>query len=281
MDQSAFDQQLRKHGHYPLKANGINTLQMNITRKCNLSCKHCHVGAGPQRTEIMSEEILSQCVKAATHPSIATIDITGGAPEMHPDIEGLIKEMTALDKHVLVRSNLVILLESEYRHLIKTFVDNNVELIGSLPDYRAQPSDRQRGSGVYSRIMEAIRQLNAMGYGVDGTGLILDLVHNPSGAYLPGSQSALEAEYRRVLKQEYDVSFNSLFCLVNCPVGRYLEYLKNSGNLDDYMHDLQKAFNPQTVDIVMCRGTVSQGRGLQDEIRMRYRWRAIGAKALP
>lgn len=178
---------------------------------------------------------------------------------MHPDIELLVREMAQLKKRILVRSNLVILLEPEYRHLIEKFADNKVELVASLPDYRAQRSDRQRGSGIYDKIIEAMRLINKIGYGISDSGLILDLVHNPAGAYLPGPQSALETEYKRVLNQEHNVVFNSLFCLVNCPVGRYLEYLKNSGNLDDYMRDLQKAFNPQTVDLVMCRGTVSVG----------------------
>jgi radical SAM/Cys-rich protein len=257
--ESTFIQQLRKCGTYPLKAIGINTLQMNITRKCNLCCKHCHIQAGPHRTEMMSQDILTQCTKAAEHPAITTIDITGGAPEMHPDIEWLVDKMSELGKHVIVRSNLVILLEPQYRYLMEKFAANKVELVGSLPDYRAQRSDRQRGSGMYNRVIETMRQLNEIGYGVADSGLILDLVHNPAGAYLPGSQVALEAEYKRVLNKEHNVFFNSLFCLVNCPIGRYLEYLKNSGNLDDYIRTLRNAFNPQTADKVMCRTTVSVG----------------------
>jgi radical SAM/Cys-rich protein len=256
---NAFAQRLRKCGAHPLKAISINTLQMNITRKCNLACKHCHVQAGPQCTEEMSRDILTQCIKAAEHPSINTIDITGGSPEMHPSIEWLISKMSELGKRVLIRSNLVILLEPQYHHLIETFAASKIELIGSLPDYRAQRSDRQRGGGIYDKIMEAMRQLNKIGYGVADSGLILDLVHNPAGAYLPGSQVALEAEYKCVLNQEHNVFFNSLFCLVNCPIGRYLEYLKNSGNLDDYMRTLRNAFNPQTAEKVMCRTTVSVG----------------------
>lgn len=258
-NERSFAQQLRQCGAYPLKAIAINTLQMNITRRCNLACKHCHVQAGPHRTEMMSPETISQCIQIAQHPAITTIDITGGAPEMHTEIERLVREMSKLGKRVLVRSNLVILLEPEYSHLIDTFAKNKIELVGSLPDYRAQRSDRQRGSGIYDKIIEAMRQLNKTGYGISDSGLILDLVHNPAGAYLPGSQSALEAEYKRVLNQDHNVLFNSLFCLVNCPIGRYLEYLKNSGNLDDYMQTLRKAFNPQTAQKVMCRTTLSVG----------------------
>lgn len=255
----AFAEQLRKYGVYPLKATGIDTLQMNITFRCNLACKHCHVKAGRQRTEMMSQKILTQCVKAAEHPAIITIDITGGAPEMHPDIEWLIHKMSGMAKRVLLRSNLVILLEPEYHYLMEVFAANKVELVGSLPDYRARRSDRQRGSGVYDHIIEAVRQLNRIGYGIAGSGLVLDLVHNPAGAYLPGSQVCLEAEYKRVLNQEHNVFFNSLFCLVNCPIGRYLEYLTNSGNLEDYMRTLRNSFNAQTADKVMCRTTVSVG----------------------
>ena len=255
----SFAEHLRQCGAYPLKATGIDTLQMNITRTCNLACKHCHVKAGPERNERMSKEILSRCMKAAEHPSVTTLDITGGAPEMHPDIEWLICEMAALGKRLLVRSNLVILLDPRYQHLMELFASNHVELVGSLPDYRAQRSDPQRGNGVYDHIMEAMRQLNRIGYGIADSGRVLDLVHNPAGAYLPGSQSGLEHEYRRVLHEEQDVVFNTLFCLVNCPVGRYLDYLKCSGNLDDYMQTLRKAFNPQTANLVMCRNTVSVG----------------------
>ena len=253
----AFAEHLRRCGLYPLKAAGIDTLQMNITRRCNLSCKHCHVKAGPDRIEEMSSDILAHCIKAAQNPAIATIDITGGAPEMHPEIETLIRSMVQLNKRVLLRSNLVILLEKPYRRLMEVFADNGVELVASLPNYRAERSDRQRGRGVYRRVIEAMRILNEIGYGAANSGLILDLVHNPAGAYLPGSQSALEAEYRRVLWQEHNVVFNSLFSLVNCPVGRYLDYLTASGNLDDYMQTLQNAFNPKAADLVMCRKTVS------------------------
>lgn len=258
-NENMFAQKLRQCGCYPLKAVAVNTLQMNITRKCNLSCKHCHVQAGPDRREVMSRENLNLCLKAAEHPSITTIDITGGSPEMHPDIQYLVSQMAQSGKRVLVRSNLVILLEPEYRHLINIFAGNKIELVGSLPDYRAQRSDRQRGRGIYDKAIETIRQLNKAGYGRPDSGLVLDLMHNPAGAYLPGSQSALEAEYKRVLQQEHGVTFNTLFSLVNCPIGRYLDFLKNSENLEDYMQTLRKAFNPQTAEKVMCRTTVSVG----------------------
>lgn len=254
-----FVSRLRNCGVYPLRATTVEILQLNITRRCNLTCKHCHVQAGPWRTEMMSRETLVHCVRASTHAGVTTIDITGGAPELHPDLGWLIGEMASLEKRLLLRSNLVILLEHEHRHLMEFFAANKVELVGSLPEYRAERTDRQRGVGTFKRVIDAIRELNRIGYGVSGSGLTLDLVHNPVGAYLPGSQNALESEYRRILRDEHGVHFNKLFCLVNCPVGRYLEYLKTSGNLSDYIRALQCAFNIRTVEGIMCRSSISVG----------------------
>ena len=246
-------------GVFPLKASGIDILQMNITRQCNLTCKHCHVQAGPQRKEAMRRETMAECIKVAGRSEITTIDITGGAPEMHPDLEWLIGELAALNKRLIVRSNLVVMLEPSYRHYMDIFAANKVELVGSLPDYNAQKADRQRGAGTFELVIEAIRELNQRSFGVPGSGLALHLVHNPVGAYLPGPQHALEAEYRRVLRDKHELEFNTLFCLVNSPIGRYRDYLKRTENLSDYMHTLQCAFNPQTLDSIMCRTTISVG----------------------
>lgn len=248
---------LRDCGAYPLRATGVDILQMNITRRCNLACKHCHIEAGPNRNETMPHEILTQCVNAARHGGITTIDITGGAPELHPELEWLIGEMSSLGKRLLLRSNLVILLEPKYRRLMEFLASHKVEIVGSLPDYRAEKSDRQRGAGTFMKEIEVIRELNQIGYGISESGLTLDLVHNPVGAYLPAAQASLEAEYHRVLREEHGISFNTLFCLTNCPIGRYLEYLETSGNLADYMRELERAFNPQTAQQVMCRTTLS------------------------
>ncbi len=254
-----FIDRLKACGCYPLRAEAIEILQLNITRRCNLSCKHCHLQAGPSRTEMMSREVLEHCVHAAMHPGVSTIDITGGAPELHSDIAWLVGAMSGLGKRLIVRSNLVVLLEPAYRHLMEVFAVNRVELVGSLPDYRAERFERQRGAGTFNRAIEAIRELNRIGYGGSDGGLKLDLVHNPAGAYLPGSQEALESEYRRRLQQHYGVTFNQLFSLVNCPIGRYLQYLNASGNLEDYLRTLQYAFNARTVEKLMCRRTLSVG----------------------
>lgn len=254
-----FVERLRLHGLHPLCATGVEILQMNITRRCNLSCKHCHVQAGPGRTETMSRETLAACVQAAGDPGVTTIDITGGAPELHPNLEWLVGEMGKLGKRVIVRSNLVILLEEGYRHLPEVFAANRLEVVGSLPDYLGEGTDRQRGRNVFNRAIEAIRVLNGVGYGRPGSGLVLDLVHNPAGAYLPAGQQQLEAEYRRVLSEVHGVSFTSLYCLVNCPMGRYHDYLKTSGNLVEYLRSLQTAFNPESAKRIMCRSTLSVG----------------------
>ena len=254
-----FVERLNDCGVFPLRAAGIDILQMNITRQCNLACKHCHVQAGPQRTEMMSRETMMHCIEAAGRKEISTIDITGGAPEMHPDLKWLIGELFALKKRVIVRSNLLVMLEPAYRHFMDVFAANKVELVGSLPDYHAERADRQRGDGTFASVIQAIRALNEKSFGVPDSGLYLHLVHNPVGAYLPGPQCALEAEYRRVLHDVHGLQFNTLFCLVNSPIGRYRDYLKRSGNLSDYMRTLQCAFNPQTVNGVMCKKTLSVG----------------------
>lgn len=255
----SFIDRLRACGAYPLHAASVRILQLNITRRCNLSCKHCHIQAGPWRMEMMPRATMAHCIRAAANDEVTTVDITGGAPELHPGLEWLVQQLAELGKRLLVRSNLVILLEPAYRHLMEFFAGNQVELVGSLPDYRAERTDRQRGTGTFKRAIEAMRELNRIGYGMSGSGLKLDLVHNPAGAYLPGPQAALEAEYRRRLGDEFGVSFNALFCLVNCPIGRYLDYLTASGNLPDYLHALKGAFNTRTVENVMCRTTLSVG----------------------
>jgi radical SAM/Cys-rich protein len=252
-----FIERLNDCGAFPLKATGIDILQMNITRRCNLTCKHCHVQAGPQNSEEMSRETMHQCIQAAASEGITTIDITGGAPEMHPDLEWLIGELVPLKKRLIIRSNLVVMLEPAYRHFMEVFAAHGVELVGSLPDYNEERTDRQRGAGTFEKVIRAIRALNNKTYGISESGLVLHLVHNPAGAYLPGSQQSLEAEYKRVLNDVHGLQFNTLFCLVNSPIGRYRDYLKRSGNLSNYMHTLQCAFNTQTVNSVMCRTTLS------------------------
>jgi len=250
---------IRKISRFPLIAKGVEILQINVGKVCNLSCRHCHVNAGPERTEMMSRPVLAKCLEALCSSPITTIDITGGAPEMNPHLAWFIREAAQLNRRLLVRSNLTLLLDEPYRHLIDVFTENKVEIVTSLPDYLESKSDRQRGAGVFRKVIDALRELNLRGYGRPESALRLDIVHNPVGAYLPGSQASLEHEYRRRLWDEHGVCFNQLFCLTNLPVGRYLDYLIASGNLEDYFSSLWHSFNPSAVDHVMCLTTLSVG----------------------
>jgi radical SAM/Cys-rich protein len=243
----------------PLRAESIDILQMNIGKRCNLSCKHCHVEAGPERSEIMGRQVFEKSLEVLREYQIGTIDITGGAPEMNPELPWFIREAALLNRRLMVRTNLAILLDEQYKHFIKLYADSCVEIIASLPDYHEERTNRQRGNGVFRRIIEAMRLLNERGYGRPGSGLVLDLVYNPVGAYLPGAQQALEHEYKMRLKREHGVVFNTLFCLVNSPIGRYLEYLIRSENFEDYMSVLNTSFNPATLNCLMCRNTLSIG----------------------
>jgi radical SAM/Cys-rich protein len=254
-----FTDKLLRAGLVPLHSRAVEILQMNITRKCNLMCKHCHVDAGPDRTEEMSSAVLAKCLEIAAHPDITTVDITGGAPEMHPQFEWFIREAGKLHKRIIVRSNLVVLLEPVYQHYIRLFADNKIEVVASMPDPDAVRTDKQRGNGVFNKLITALRLMNERGYGIEGSGLVLDLVYNPAGAYLAGSQDQLEAEFKRKLMQQHSVYFSNLFCLNNCPIGRFLEYLIKSDNVDDYMNSLTTAFNPAAAENVMCRTTLSVG----------------------
>lgn len=255
----SFREHLRRSDAFPLGADGIGILQLNITRKCNLSCRHCHVEAGPGQSQHMSDEVLDKCIEVAGEPYIHTLDITGGAPELHPRFRELVERLASLKKRLLVRSNLVILIAPPHDELPAFLAERRVELVASLPDVRGERTDRQRGKGVFDGVVEAMRKLNQLGYGRDGSGLVMDLVHNPAGAYLPGNQDSMESEFRRVLREEHGVEFSRLFCITNCPIGRYLDYLHRSGNLADYMHVLRSAYNPAATDNVMCRTTLSVG----------------------
>jgi radical SAM/Cys-rich protein len=254
-----FREKIERSSKSPLTSDKIDILQINVGRRCNLSCRHCHVEAGPDRTEIMSRETMSACLAIAKNKEISIIDITGGAPEMNPHLEWFLGETEKLGKRLIVRTNLVILLDSGYAGFMDAYVKNRVEVVTSLPDYHDERTDRQRGKGVFQRVIQVMKLLNARGYGRTDTGLVLNIVHNPAGTYLPGAQEALEREYKRRLLDEHGVTFNSLFCITNVPIGRYLEYLLESGNFEDYMADICGAYNPAAVDNVMCRTTLSVG----------------------
>jgi radical SAM/Cys-rich protein len=241
-----------------IKAKSVEILQLNITYKCNLACHHCHVGSSPKRTEMMSKETLQKCLQIIkTTASINTVDITGGAPEMNPHLEWFIKEVSKLNKRLLVRSNLVILLGDEYSHLIDVFSDNKVEIVGSLPCYLEENVCQQRGKGIFEQSIRALQILNQKGYGNGKSEKNLNLVYNPVGAYLPGPQAELEKDYKAHLKENYNISFDHLFCLTNMPIGRYRDDLERSGELAKYEQELLDAYNPEAVENVMCRTTIS------------------------
>jgi len=255
----SFSSRLARFGLWPLRAQEVTTLQINITRQCNLHCRHCHVEAGAARQERMDHETLEQCLRIIETHDIRTVDVTGGAPELHPQLPWFLERMVRPTRRVILRSNLVILREPPYARYLDLLAHLGVEIVGSLPDYRHERSDRQRGQGMFAQAIEALRELNQRGYGREGSRLILDLVHNPCGAYLPGSQASLEREYRVRLRQEHGIVFNRLFCLTNCPVGRFLEFLRQSDNFEEYMHTLREAFNPAAAHNVMCRSMLSVG----------------------
>ncbi len=243
----------------PLRASGVEILQINVGYRCNLECRHCHVQAGPQRSEAMTREVMEECLRVLRTTPLPTIDITGGSPELHPLFPWFVEECARLDRRLLVRSNGVLLLDEHCAPLLDLYMRSRVEIVLSLPHVDPQITDRQRGTGVFHRVIEAIRMLNARGYGIEGTGLPLTLVHNPAGAYLPGAQKALQSSYRAALRERYGISFTRLFSITNMPIGRYLEYLRRTDNYGDYMRTLIKAFNPESLKGLMCRSMVSVG----------------------
>lgn len=245
---------------YPLTATGITIFQVNIGKLCNQMCKHCHVEAGPDRKkEIMSKEIMQACLKAIEKTAIPTVDITGGAPEMNPNFKWFVKEFKNRNRHVMVRSNLTILTEPDYRDLPEFFAENKVEVVASLPYYSEQTLDRQRGPGVFKKSIEALKKFNSIGYGKEGSGLTLNLVYNPAGAFLPPSQKSLEADYKGSLLKRYGIVFNNLYTITNMPIGRFMNYLNASQNYDAYVLKLISSYNPNAASKVMCRYTLSVG----------------------
>jgi radical SAM/Cys-rich protein len=255
----SFSKQINDHNWLPLKSRKIEIFQMNVGKLCNMTCSHCHVEAGPDRTENMTKETFETCLELIRNSDVQTIDLTGGAPEMNPNLLWFIPELFKLNKRVIVRSNLTILMVPKYSIYLDVFKDNNVEVVASLPCYLEDNTDTQRGKNVFKKSIKALQELNKRGYGKIGTKRVLNLVHNPVGTHLPPDQNKLEKDYKAILKTEYDVDFNSLFCITNMPIKRYLEFLIKEEKLDDYMSTLVAAFNPAAIENVMCRNTISIG----------------------
>ncbi|MEE8450919.1 MAG: arsenosugar biosynthesis radical SAM (seleno)protein ArsS [Thermoguttaceae bacterium] len=253
----AFEQSLAECDLCPLRATGIEVLQINVGRRCNQACRHCHVDAGTARPEVMSRETMQACLDVLARTDIPTLDITGGAPEMNPNFRWLIERAHRLRRHVIDRSNLTILLEPGYDDLPRTLAEHQVEIIASLPCYLAENVDAQRGAGAFEKSIRALRTLNSLGYGRAGSGLVLNLVHNALGPNLPPLQASLEDDYRRRLEAEHDVTFNRLYTITNMPIGRFLEELVRTDRCETYMEMLIGRFNPNAAAGAMCRTTLS------------------------
>lgn len=254
-----FDEAVEGATSGPLRAGTIDIFQINVGKLCNQTCRHCHVDAGPDRREVMTRETMQLCLEALERTAIPTVDITGGAPELNPNFRWLVAECRARGRHVMDRCNLTVLETAPHQDLPDFFAEHGVEVVCSLPHYRAAGTDRQRGEGVFDRSIAALRRLNAVGYGSGAPGRRLVLVTNPVGAYLPGSQPSLEAEWKRELWRLHGVRFDALYCITNMPISRFLEWLIDSNNLEAYMERLVTAFNPAAIQGLMCRNTISVG----------------------
>ncbi|MBL8862649.1 MAG: arsenosugar biosynthesis radical SAM protein ArsS [Planctomycetes bacterium] len=254
-----FEARLAENGLQPLTATGIHVFQVNVGRVCNQTCNHCHVDAGPTRTESMSAETAELALRVLAASSIPTLDITGGAPELSPVFRRLVEGARALGRRVIDRCNLTILALPRFADVPEFLAAHEVEVVASLPHYRQSQTDRQRGEGVFERSLDGLRRLNDVGYGQGGR-LRLTLVTNPSGAFLPGaSQATLEAEWKRELRRLHGLEFDALITITNMPIARYLEWLERTGNLAGYMEKLVAAYNPAAAPGVMCRTTLSVG----------------------
>ena len=254
-----FAASMKHAGLFPLFATGITVFQINVGKLCNQTCRHCHVDAGPDRIESMSRETAELCIQAVAQTDIPTVDITGGAPELNPNFRWLVEQACGLKRHVIDRCNLSVLLLPSQAGLAGFLAAHRVEIIASLPYYKGPQTDAQRGEGVFDKSMEALRQLNQLGYGKPDTGLVLNLVHNPVGAFLPPKQDAIESQFRKELRAKHGVEFNRLYTITNMPISRFLEFLVESKNYEAYMQRLANAFNPAAAAGVMCRYTLSVG----------------------
>jgi radical SAM/Cys-rich protein len=254
-----FQQKLEAANLYPLKPTTISVFQINVGKMCNQVCAHCHVDAGPDRKEIMTVTTMQQCLTVLkNNTNLQTVDLTGGAPEMNPDFRWFVEEIKKLNRHVIVRCNLTIIrANKKYYDLPQFYKQHNIEVVSSLPFYTKDRTDKQRGDGVFEDSIAALLMLNNVGYGIEGSGLKLNLVYNPAGAFLPPSQTALQKEFKTALQKDFGIQFNELFAITNLPISRYLDYLLKTNNYERYMEKLIAAYNPVAAANVMCRNTIS------------------------
>ncbi|MAS71202.1 MAG: radical SAM protein [Zunongwangia sp.] len=254
-----FKDKIAESGHFPLKPKKLEILQLNLGYMCNQVCSHCHVDAGPDRKEIMTKETMLLCLEVIKNTGAHTLDLTGGAPEMNPNFRWFVEEASKAGiKDFIVRSNLTIILANKKFHdLPNFFKKHNVHVVSSLPFYKREKTDKQRGNGVFDKSIKALQLLNEVGYAQPDSALKLDLVYNPSGAFLPTNQAAMEHDFKKALKEDFNIDFNNLFAITNLPISRFLEYLIASENYEDYMYSLVDAYNPAAVENVMCTNTIS------------------------
>ena len=258
-DLPRFKDKIAETGRFPLKPKKIEILQINVGYMCNQVCAHCHVDAGPDRQEIMTRETMQHCLNVIKKTGAHTLDLTGGAPEMNPNFRWFVEEASKIGvEDFIIRSNLTIIKSNKkYQDLPEFFKKHNIHVVSSMPHWTRGKTDKQRGDGVFDKSIQALQELNAVGYGIPESGLKLDLVYNPSGAFLPGNQFALEREFKKALKDDFGIQFNNLFTITNLPISRFLDYLIASENYEDYMYSLVEAYNPSAVQNVMCTNTIS------------------------
>ena len=254
-----FESKLAAHKLGSLRPSKLEILQVNLGYMCNQVCSHCHVDAGPDRKEMMSRDTMELCLDVLRKIKIKTIDLTGGAPEMHPNFRWFVSQISLIGvEEIIVRSNLTIIMANKkYLDLPVFFAQNKIHIISSLPFYKKDKTDSQRGDGVFNQSIAALKLLNSVGYGKANSDLQLDLVYNPSGAFLPGNEKILEKDFKKALKIDFNIDFNQLFAITNLPISRFLDYLIASENYEDYMSSLVEAFNPKAVANVMCINTLS------------------------
>ncbi len=254
-----FKDKISETSQFPLKAKKLEILQINVGYMCNQVCDHCHVDAGPDRKEIMTRDTMRECLEVIKNSGAHTLDLTGGAPEMNPDFRWFVEEAAKVGiKDFIVRSNLTIIrANKKYYDLPEFFKKHNVHVVSSMPHWTRGKTDKQRGEGVFDMSIKALQELNAVGYGMPGSDLRLDLVYNPSGAFLPGDQAAMEKDFKKALLEDFDIRFHSLFAITNLPIARFLDFLIASENYEDYMYQLVEAYNPAAVENVMCTNTIS------------------------
>ena len=255
---ASFGEHLRDAGFASLAPSRLEIFQINTGKLCNMTCRHCHVDAGPDRTDaMMSRETIDACLRALDQTEATTVDITGGAPELHPEFRDLVEAVRARGKHVIDRCNLSVLLLPRNEGLAEWLAEHEVEIVASLPHYRQRSTDAQRGDGAFEKSIDALRLLNECGYGKGDPKRVLSLMMNPAGAFLAPKQHDVEGEWKAALHRDFGITFDRLLALNNMPISRFLEWLADSGNLESYMQRLVSGFNPATIAGLMCRNTIS------------------------